>query len=114
MNPSTSRRTVETEEEVLLLYDIIQTHDGAEGFKKLVASSEFGPVAQFRKGRKEPLQRALEQYRTSQDWIAIYDMCKACLSEKDDAGQPNLLACDVTIWKQLIEAAGHLRALKPG
>ncbi|PHH92169.1 hypothetical protein CDD83_8555 [Cordyceps sp. RAO-2017] len=105
--------TEQTEQEVLLLYRVVETHGAEADFKKLLASPVFSPVSQFRLGRKEPLFQALANCHRRGDWATIFDFCFDCLSDADENDEPTLLACDWLIWNRLIEAASHLMSVKP-
>lgn len=104
----TPSRGVKTEQEMLLLYDIIGTHGNTEDMAKLISSPVFSPLAQFRMGRKELFQRVGEIYVKQQQWEQLCALCHSCLSDIDEAGEANLLACDWSIWKQYINAAAHV------
>ncbi|KHN96017.1 N-acetyltransferase B complex, non-catalytic subunit [Metarhizium album ARSEF 1941] len=102
-------RGIKTEEEILLMYDIVETHGTADDVKKLIESPLFSPVAQFRLGRKELFQRTAAIYRKQKDWEALCNICESCLSHKDKNGELSLLACDWLVWKNFIQGAAHLR-----
>lgn len=106
----TPARGVKTEQEILLLYDIVETHGTPEDVKKLTESPIFSPMAQFRLGRKELFQRIAAKYREQQEWEALYNLCEACLSHTDENGELSLLACDWLVWKRFIEAASYLKS----
>ncbi|QPH15840.1 hypothetical protein C2857_000347 [Epichloe festucae Fl1] len=107
-------RGVKSEQEMLLLYDIVETHGTPEDFRKLVDSPVFSPVAQFRMGRKELFRRAAAKYRKSQQWGALCDLCHECLSDTGEDGELTLLACDWSTWRQFLEAAAHLKGTDAG
>lgn len=104
---------MKTEEEILLLYDIIETHGTPQDFRKLISSPVFSPVAQFRQGRKEVVLRAIAKFSGDGDWLSVFDLCKDCLSDCDADGQLTLLASDIAVWRHLIAAANHLKDTKP-
>ncbi|KAM5347591.1 hypothetical protein ACJ41O_007415 [Fusarium nematophilum] len=106
-------RSVQTEEEILLLYDIVEKHGSAEDFEKLVSSPVFCPLVQFNKGRKELFLRVIAKHQRDGDAEAIYQLCKDCLSTEDEAGQPNLLAADWKVWRHFIDAAAEVKTVKP-
>ncbi|KAF7553333.1 hypothetical protein G7Z17_g3684 [Cylindrodendrum hubeiense] len=106
-------RSIQSEEEILLLYDIVEKHGTADDFEKLMSSPLFCPLVQFQKGRKELAIRALAKHQRDGDWEAIYRLCKDCLSTTDESGQPNLLASDWSIWRQFIDAAAQIKSVKP-
>ncbi|KOS20857.1 hypothetical protein ESCO_004545 [Escovopsis weberi] len=106
-------RRVQTEEEIILLYDIVEAHGTADDFEKLVSSAVFSPVSQFRQGRKELLLRAVDKYGRDGNWAAVFRLCRQCLSETDEKGQPTLLASDYFTWRHLISAATHLKDADP-
>ncbi|KAI5463565.1 N-acetyltransferase B complex non catalytic subunit-domain-containing protein [Mariannaea sp. PMI_226] len=107
-------RSIQTEEEILLLYEIVEKHGSPADFEKVVASPVFGPLVQFRQGRKELFLRIVSKYQRDKDWEAMYQLCKDCLSTTDENGQPNLMASDWSVWRQFIDAAAQLRNAKPG
>lgn len=106
-------RRVKTEEETLLLYDIVETHGTPQDFGKLISSPVFSPAAQFRQGRKEVALRAVTKFRRDGDWLAVFNLCKDILSDCDANGQPTLLASDIAVWRHLIDAAGHIKDTDP-
>ncbi|KAL7942742.1 N-acetyltransferase B complex non catalytic subunit domain-containing protein [Trichoderma barbatum] len=108
----TSRR-VKTEEETLLLYDIVETHGSPQDFQKLISSPVFSPAAQFRQGRKEVALRAIAKFRREGDWLAVFNLCRDCLSDCDAEGQLTLLASDIAVWRHIIDAAGHVKDTDP-
>ncbi|KAK9437057.1 N-acetyltransferase B complex non catalytic subunit [Metarhizium brunneum] len=103
-------RGIKTEEEILLLYDIVETHGTADDVKTLIESPLFSPIAQFRLGRKELFQRTAANYRKQQDWEALCNLCESCLSHTDENGELSLLACDWLVWKNFIEGASYLKS----
>ncbi|RCI09083.1 hypothetical protein L249_5125 [Ophiocordyceps polyrhachis-furcata BCC 54312] len=105
-------RGIQTEQEIFLLYEIVETHGAAADLDKLLSSPVFGPVSQFRIGRKEPFLRAVAEYRRRSDWAAVFNLCHDCLSDADGNGQPTLLACDWRVWRHLIEAVAHLKGVR--
>ncbi|KAG6019833.1 hypothetical protein E4U41_003066, partial [Claviceps citrina] len=107
---TTPARGIRTEQEVLLLYDIVETHGTAEDWNKLVGSPVFSPVAQFRLGRKELFQRVASKYKRSQQWALLYDLCHECLSDAGKEGELTLLACDWSVWRQFLEAAAYMKS----
>ncbi|KAM0413590.1 hypothetical protein ACHAPT_013631 [Fusarium lateritium] len=106
-------RSVRTEEEILLLYDIVEKHGSEEDFEKLVSSPVFCPLVQFRKGRKELFLRVISKHQRREDHEAIYQICKDCLSTEDENGHPNLLGADWKVWKHFIDAAAQVKTVKP-
>jgi hypothetical protein len=70
-------------------------------------------VAQFRQGRKQLFQRVTQKHVKDGDWAAVFRLCKECLSENDESGEPNFLASDLSVWQQFIEAASQLKAVDP-
>jgi hypothetical protein len=110
----TAARTVQSEEEILLLYDVVEKHGTSDDLSRLLGSKSFGPVPQFRKGRKELLMRTLDRHRQSHDWRAVFDLCKQCLMGDDsESAEPNCLAADWSVWQDFIEAASHLESVDP-
>ncbi|KAM0258003.1 hypothetical protein ACHAQJ_004046 [Trichoderma viride] len=108
-----SPRRAKTEEEVLLLYDIVETHGTLEDFRKLISSPVFSPVTQFRQGRKEVALRAIAKFSRDGDWLTVFNFCSDCLSDCDADGQLTLLASDIAVWRHLITAAGHVKETYP-
>ncbi|KAJ3538255.1 hypothetical protein NM208_g5985 [Fusarium decemcellulare] len=106
-------RSIQTEEEILLLYDIVEKHGTPEDFEKIVSSPVFCPLVQFRKGRKELFLRVITKQQGQEDYEAVYQLCKDCLSTEDENGQPNLLGADWKVWKHFIDAAAKVKIVKP-
>ncbi|KAK0391568.1 hypothetical protein NLU13_1068 [Sarocladium strictum] len=107
-------RTVQSEEEILLLYEVVEKHGTSDDLSKLLASPLLGPVPQFLKGRKELLMRTLRRHQRNKEWRAIFDLCQQCLTGGDEkTEEPNYLAADWSILQQFIEAASHLESVKP-
>ncbi|KAL6903921.1 N-acetyltransferase B complex non catalytic subunit domain-containing protein [Trichoderma evansii] len=106
-------RRVKTEEEVLLLYDIVETHGTPEDYRKLISSPIFSPVVQFRQGRKEVVMRAIAKFSRDGDWPTVFNLCNDCLSDCDADGQLTLLASDIAMWRHLITAASHMKNTNP-
>lgn len=111
--PSPPVRAIRTEEEILLLYDVVETHGAAADVARLLASPVFSPVSQFRLGRKELFVRFVDRMRRQGDWQAIFDVCSDCLADADVDDEPTLLACDWLVWRHFIDAATHLRSVNP-
>lgn len=106
-------RGIKTEEEILLLYDVVETHGTAEDYAKLTASPVFGPIPQLQKGRKELLLRVSRKYRTTSNWQALFDLSKSALSQVDENGQSTMLAADWLVWREFIDAAEKLADTDP-
>ncbi|VTT69154.1 unnamed protein product [Fusarium fujikuroi] len=106
-------RSIQTEEEILLLYDVTEKHGSKDDLAKLVSSPVFSPFVQFRKGRKELMLRTISRYQQGQQFEAIFELCKDCLSIEDESGQPSLMAADWKVWRQFIEAAAEIKNTKP-
>ncbi|KAJ4244390.1 hypothetical protein NW762_014518 [Fusarium torreyae] len=106
-------RSIQTEEEILLFYDVTEKHGSKEDFEKLISSPLFNPLAQFRQGRKELLLRVIARHQQGQAFEKIFQLCKECLSTEDEAGQPSLLAADWKVWRHFIEAAAEIKTVKP-
>ncbi|PHH78805.1 hypothetical protein CDD82_2832 [Ophiocordyceps australis] len=107
-------RGIRSEEEVLLLYEIVDTHGTTQDFSKLFSSPIFSPVSQFRLGRKEPFLRAVDKYRRQGDWQVVFDLCSECLADGDQDDEPTLLACDWLVWRSFIQAGSQLKSVNPG
>ncbi|KAG9504965.1 hypothetical protein J7337_004947 [Fusarium musae] len=106
-------RSVQTEEEILLLYDVTEKHGSKDDLAKLVSSPVFSPLVQFRKGRKELMLRTISHYQQEQQFEAIFDLCRDCLSIEGENGQPSLMAVDWKVWQHFIEAATEIKNTKP-
>ncbi|QUC20999.1 uncharacterized protein UV8b_05240 [Ustilaginoidea virens] len=106
-------RGVKTEEEILLLYKVVETHGSPEDLEKLVASPVFSPAVQLRLGRRELFLRVSQRYRKQHSWEQLCNLCHDCLSDNNDADEPSLRACDWSVWKQYIEAAAQLKSCNP-
>ncbi|KAM3523128.1 hypothetical protein MY4038_008325 [Beauveria bassiana] len=102
-------RSIQTEEEILLLYEIVGTHGTTADFTKLVDSAFFSPVEQLKHGRKEPLVYAIKKLQKDENWQSLFDICQACLSVSDDKGVPTLQASDWDVWRQFITAASRIQ-----
>ncbi|EQK99899.1 N-acetyltransferase B complex, non-catalytic subunit [Ophiocordyceps sinensis CO18] len=111
--PTLPARGIQTEQEIMLLYDIVETHGTAAGFDELLASPVFSPVSQFRLGRKEPLLQAVARYQRQRNWETVFDLCNDCLSDADEDDEPTLLASDWLVWRHFIDAATHLKSVRP-
>ncbi|KAH7134059.1 N-acetyltransferase B complex non catalytic subunit-domain-containing protein [Dactylonectria macrodidyma] len=106
-------RSIQSEEEILLLYDIIERHGTSDDFEKLMSSPVFCPLVQFQLGRKELVIRTLAKHQRDGDSEAIYRLCKDCLSTTKEDGNPNLMASDWSIWRQFIDAAAQIKSVDP-
>lgn len=104
---------MQTEEEILLLYDVVETHGTAADFEKLLASPVFSPVSQFRLGRKELFLRVAAKHQRQGDWEGLFNLCNDCLSDADEDDEPTLLAADWLVWRHFIDAASHLKSVNP-
>ncbi|KAH6896013.1 N-acetyltransferase B complex non catalytic subunit-domain-containing protein [Thelonectria olida] len=106
-------RSIQTEEEILLLYEVVEKHGTAEDFKKIVDSKVFSPLTQFKQGRKELFLRVVTKHQRAKNWEAVYELCHGCLSTTDENDQPSLMASDWAVWRYFIEAATELKTSKP-
>ncbi|KAF4457038.1 hypothetical protein F53441_953 [Fusarium austroafricanum] len=106
-------RSIQTEEEILLFYDVTEKHGSKDDFEKLISSPVFCPLVQFCKGRKELLLRTITRHQQEQDFEAIFQLCKDCLSVEDENGQPSLMAADWKVWRHFIDAAAQIKTSKP-
>lgn len=105
-------RSVQTEEEILLLYAIVEQHGSPEDWAKLISDPRFGPEAQFRKDRKELFSRTLARYKRDGNWAAIFALIKECLLvSHSDTKEPNFLASDWAVWQQFIESAAEIQSV---
>ncbi|KAJ6445213.1 N-acetyltransferase B complex, non-catalytic subunit [Purpureocillium lavendulum] len=111
--PTPPARSIRTEEEILLLYDVVEEHGSAADFAKLLASPVFSPVSQFRLGRKELFLRVVVKLRREGDWQSVFDFCHECLSDADENDEPTLLASDWSVWRHFIDAAAQLKSVNP-
>ncbi|CEJ93740.1 hypothetical protein VHEMI09310 [[Torrubiella] hemipterigena] len=105
-------RGIKTEQEILLLYQIIDTHGTEDDYQKLIKSPLFNPVAQFHMGRTELLTVVANRYRSQGKWDDLFEVCESCLSSVDEKKQISMLASDWAIWKLYLEAASHIKATK--
>ncbi|EEY16368.1 conserved hypothetical protein [Verticillium alfalfae VaMs.102] len=90
-------RSIKTEEEILLLYRILESHGSDAEWKAALDHPHFGPVQQLRLGRKDLFLRALRD----------------CLTATDDGPGVRLLACDWNVWQDFLAAAGQLKQARP-
>ena len=97
-------RGINTEEEIILLYDIVETHGTEDDVKRVIESPVFSPAAQFQMGRKELFHHVAARYLSRREWDALFTLCKTCL---DEGG---LLASDWVVWKQFVESAEQLKS----
>ncbi|KJZ80075.1 hypothetical protein HIM_00789 [Hirsutella minnesotensis 3608] len=111
--PTPPARSVQTEQEVLLLYDVTEAHGSPQDLEKTLASPVFSPVSQFRIGRKEPFLQVVTKYHSRREWQTVLDLCRECLSDADENDEPTLLASDVLVWRYFIDAAANLRSAVP-
>lgn len=102
-------RGIQTEQEVLLLYDVVQTHGTAADYAKLLASPVYNPAEQFRQARKEVFTVAAAKHRQDGNWEALFELCQECLAHVDETEQISMLASDWLVWKQYLEAANHVK-----
>ncbi|KAG6269680.1 hypothetical protein E4U49_006266 [Claviceps purpurea] len=107
-------RGIQSEQEILLLYDIVETHGTADDWNKLIDSPVFSPLVQFRKGRKELFQRVAAKYTSSQKWTALCDLCYEVLSDVGEDGELTLTACDWLVWRHFLEAAAQIKSSDAG
>ena len=106
-------RSIQTEEETLLLYEVTFCHGSEADLRTLLQSPVFSPLSQFRLGRKELLTRVLAILK-SKGWIRdIFSICRYCLSEQDEVGNPLLLGSDWAVWKLFIAAARDAENVEP-
>ncbi|KAM3511567.1 hypothetical protein MY11210_004785 [Beauveria gryllotalpidicola] len=84
-------RSIQTEEEILLLYEIVGTHGTTADFAKLLDSASFSPVEQLKQGRKEPLVYAIKKLQKDQNWQSLFD------------------ASDWDVWRHFITAASRIQ-----
>jgi hypothetical protein len=57
------------------------------------------------------LLRTIARYQQDQNYEAIFQLCKDCLSIQDENGQPSLLAADWKVWKHFIDAAVQIKTV---
>lgn len=106
-------RTIKTEEEILLLYRILESHGSDAEWEAALDHPHFGPVQQLRLGRKDLFLRALRVSKQREDWSTVYRLCKDCLTASDDGPGVRLLACDWNVWQDFLAAAGQLKQARP-
>ncbi|KAJ3496819.1 hypothetical protein NLG97_g2373 [Lecanicillium saksenae] len=102
-------RSIQTEQEMLLLYEIVGAHGTAAEFEKLLNSPIFNPVEQLKQGRKEPLMYAINKLNGDSNWQSLYTVCRDCLSVADEKDVPTLQASDWQVWRLFIIAASHIQ-----
>ncbi|ROT37059.1 hypothetical protein SODALDRAFT_334126 [Sodiomyces alkalinus F11] len=108
-----SDRSIRTEEEILLFYRILETHGSDADWTAALGHPEFGPVPQFRLGRKDLLLRVLDVSRRKGDWQTVYALSKECLILSGSDNSLKLLACDWMVWKALLDGASHVMGESP-
>lgn len=106
-------RALRTEEEVLLLYRILETHGSDDDWVAALSHSEFSPVPQFRLGRKDLLLHVLDVSKRKGDWRTVYTLSKECLTLSGNESSLKLLACDWKVWKALLDGASHVMGESP-
>ncbi|OAA76838.1 N-acetyltransferase B complex, non-catalytic subunit [Akanthomyces lecanii RCEF 1005] len=102
-------RSIQTEQEILLLYEVVGTHGSASDLSKLLDSSVFSPVEQLKQGRKEPLMYTIEKLESDENWQSLYSVCRDCLSVSEDNGELTLQASDWDVWQSFIIAASQIQ-----
>ncbi|KAJ6784368.1 hypothetical protein PWT90_06692 [Aphanocladium album] len=102
-------RSIQTEQEILLLYEIVGAHGTAADFDKLLGSPVFSPIEQLKQGRKEPLMYAISKLQGDSNWQGLYNVCRDCLSVADEQDVPTLQASDWEVWRLFITAASHVQ-----
>lgn len=100
-------RSVQSEEEILLLYEITGAHGTAADFEKLLKSPVFSPVEQLKQGRKEVFLYAARKLNNEGSWETLFKICRDCLSVEDSKGEPTMQASDWEVWRLFITAAAH-------
>ncbi|TEA12738.1 hypothetical protein C8034_v005773 [Colletotrichum sidae] len=107
-NGDTPVRAIKTEEEILLLYSIMEAHASDAEWEAALRGSTLNPVYQFKTGRKDLFLQTIGLFERKGQWKTVYDLCKECLSVTDEKNQLSLLACDWAVWKKFLHAAGQL------
>ncbi|TQW12064.1 cytoskeleton organization protein [Cordyceps javanica] len=102
-------RSIQTEEEILLLYEIVGAHGTAADFDRLLQSSRFNPVEQLRQCRKDALFYTTKKLCKDENWQRLFDVCRDSLSVSDDKGELTLQASDWDIWRFFITAASRIQ-----
>lgn len=100
-------RSVQTEQEILLLYEVTAAHGSSQDFQKLLSSPIFSPLEQLKQGRKEPLIFAARKLHREESWPALFTVCRDCLAVENDNGEPTMQASDWETWRLFILAASH-------
>ncbi|KAL2757223.1 hypothetical protein ACRALDRAFT_2025069 [Sodiomyces alcalophilus JCM 7366] len=108
-----SDRGVRTEEEILLFYRILETHGSDDDWVAALSHPEFGPIPQFRLGRKDLLLRVLNVSRRKGDWQTAYTLSKECLTLSGKESHLKLLACDWMVWKALLDGGSRVMGESP-
>jgi len=104
-------RGIQSEEEILLLFDMLASRDDPTELKQALKGPLLNPIKELRLGRKEVLLRTLDFLKEKEEWETLYTIAKDALSEKEERDYqvlPSLLACDWRIWQHFMEAATHV------
>lgn len=107
-NGEVSDRAIKTEEEILLFYRILEAHGSDAEWETALKGPTLNPVYQFKAGRKDLFLHTIQVLERMGKWKTVYDLCKECLSATNDKDQLSLLACDWTVWKKFLNAAGRI------
>ncbi|KAH7310691.1 putative cytoskeleton organization protein [Stachybotrys elegans] len=111
---TTPPRSVQTEQDILLLYHIVEAHGSPADLEKLTSSPIFAPLEQFRRGNREVFAHCVARLHSKRDWKALFPLCKELLSKADSYDKESLQTCDWSLWKKFIDAASNLESNTPG
>ncbi|GKT40674.1 uncharacterized protein ColSpa_00855 [Colletotrichum spaethianum] len=106
-NGDVADRAIKTEEEILLFYRILEAHGSDAEWEAALKGPTLNPVYQFKAGRKDLFLQTIDVLERKGNWKTVYELCRECLSAKDEKGQLSLLACDWAVWKKFLNAAGR-------
>jgi len=105
----TPTRGIKSEEEILLLFDMLESKSDIATWKGFIDSPVLGPLRLFEKGQKDLLLRTISVFALFNEWKSLYSLIKDCLVHQDENGRQSLLASDWTVWRAFIQAASHER-----
>lgn len=98
-------RALQTEEEILLYFRVLQAHGTREALISRLQSRAFGALTQLSEGRKTAFLMALPILEAAQEWDTLHAFCTTALSRGPGGSAVNLLAADWAVWKALILSA---------
>lgn len=101
-------RGLQSEEEILLLFDMLESKGDIATWKTALDSPLLDPRRLFQAGQKDLFLRTVSVFARFGEWQAVYTLVKDCLSWKD-GDQLSLLASDWSVWERWVEAAAHVQ-----